>query len=156
MNKCISWLFSPTVRWLPRLILAAVFLAAGIPKLLHPHEFALAVFRYQMLPHSLVNLMAIYLPWMEMTAVAALLLPGRFRDAGVTLISGMLVMFTAAIAFNLWRGVDVSCGCFSVNPETGRIGTLSLLRNAALLLLCAWVWLGEWLPVLRNGSRGLS
>ena len=41
-----------------RVLIAAVFLAAGLPKILDPAGFSLSVFRYQMLPDDLINLMA--------------------------------------------------------------------------------------------------
>ena len=45
------------------------------------------------------------------------------------------------LAITMHRGIDVSCGCLSLNPEVGRVGWLSLLRNAVLILLTALaVW----------------
>ena len=45
-----------------RIVLAAVFLAACMPKILAPDQFALAIFRYQMVPHDAINLLALFLP----------------------------------------------------------------------------------------------
>ena len=41
--------------WLYRIALADVFLAAGLPKIAHPHDFARR-YRYQLLPYGLVNI----------------------------------------------------------------------------------------------------
>ena len=129
MKKWIALL----CRW----ALAAVFIAAALPKILSPHDFALVVFRYQMLPYPLVNLFALWLPWIELFAAIALLIAPRLRDAALFLIGGMLVVFTVAIGFNLYRGVDMACGCFSVNPTAHHMGALNLARNIGLLLLTA-------------------
>lgn len=117
-----------------RLIVAAVFLAAAVPKILAPHEFALAVFRYQMLPDSLINLMGIYLPWVELAAAIALLVP-KWSDAAAFILLGLLAVFTVAISVNLVRGVDMACGCFSVDPDAERMTWLNVARNVVLMIL---------------------
>ena len=84
-------------RWLIlllRLILAGFFLRACIPKIIDSHDFALAVFRYQMLPYNLVNIAAVFLPWTELVASLFLLFGKlRWRCAGLALITGMLLLF---------------------------------------------------------------
>ena len=120
------------ITWLCRIILAAVFLAACLPKIAHPHEFALAVYRYQMLPYSLVNLMAILLPWLELIAAIALLVP-RLSDGASVIIGTLLLVFTTAIAINLFRGINMACGCFSVDSDAETIGWWNVARNLALL-----------------------
>ena len=121
------------LRW----ALAAVFFAAALAKIASPHDFAVAVFRYQMLPYALVNVVALFLPWMELLCAVALVAAPRFRDAALTMILGMLLVFTAAIAFNLYRGIDTACGCFTVKPGARHMGWWNLGRNA-LLLLAGW------------------
>ena len=130
-------------RWMLSVILAAVFIFAALSKITAPQEFALSVFRYHILPHQLVNLVAIYLPWIELAAVTALLIPGRFRQAGVLILLGMLIGFTLAIGFNLLRGLDLACGCFSVQGDSGLIGFSSVLRNLFLIFVCCWLFMSQ-------------
>ena len=47
-----------------RVILGAVFIYASIDKIRNPEAFAKAVYNYQILPDSLINLTAIALPWL--------------------------------------------------------------------------------------------
>lgn len=115
-----------------RLVLAGVFLAAAVPKILSPHDFALAVFRYQILPDSLVNLMGIYLPWVELTAALALLVP-RWSDGAALVLFVLLAVFAVAISVNLVRGVDMACGCFTTDPDADRIGWINVVRNVVLM-----------------------
>ena len=51
---------------LVRLFVGGVFIYASIDKIMHPHGFAELVNNYHILPPYLVNLMAIFLPWLEM------------------------------------------------------------------------------------------
>ena len=118
-----------------RWILGLVFLVAAIPKIVAPHDFARVVFHYQMVPYPLVSLVGIYLPWLELVAALALLFVPRFRDAAAWILLGLLLVFTAAIAANLVRGIDIACGCFSVDPKTGHLGAWNLIRNGFLIAL---------------------
>ena len=126
--------------WLCRLALAAVFIIAGVPKILEPHEFAVAVFRYQMAPYAVINLVALILPWLELLAGLALLGVPRLRNAANLIITGLLLFFTVAISINLYRGIDIACGCFTVNAEAGHMGWWNILRNVSLLAACAILW----------------
>jgi len=132
----------PVIIHVLRLLVAAVFLVAAVPKIINPQEFALAVFRYQMAPYGMVNLIAILLPWVELVAALALVaprIPPAWRAGGSGILLVLLLAFTVAIALNIYRGVDIACGCFSVNPDIGKIGWLSMGRNAILILVTVWL-----------------
>ena len=120
-----------------RLFLAGLFIAAGLPKLLAPQAFALVVFRYHLLPDDLINTVALLLPWLEICAALALLLPA-WRPAGALWLAGLLGLATAAIALSLVRGLDIDCGCFTLRPGRSHIGLWSLARNGALIALTLW------------------
>ena len=121
-----------------RLILAAIFLLASIPKIIEPHEFAVAVFRYQLLPDAAVNLMAIFLPWIELVAAIAILIP-RTSAAAAAIFFGLLAVFTVAISIDLVRGINISCGCFTLNPDAGPIGWWEVARDLGFLALAGFV-----------------
>ena len=124
------------LRW----ILAAVFAAAAFPKIVQPAEFALAIYRYQLVPHAVINLMAVFLPWLELVCAVALVVGTRRRKGALLLVMALLLIFTAAISINLYRGIDIACGCFSVNATKGHLGWWSLLRNTTLLILTGLAW----------------
>ena len=73
-----------------RLILGGVFVFASIDKILHPAAFAEAVYNYQILPDSLINLTAIILPWMELV-LGSLLIIGIWMP-GTVLVSNLLLL----------------------------------------------------------------
>ncbi len=119
-------------------ILALVFLAAAVPKIADPAAFALAIYRYQLAPSAAINALAILFPWTELVAAIALLIGPRLRRGALLVLLILLAVFTAAISINLYRGVDIACGCFSVKASDGHLGALNLARNAALFALATW------------------
>ena len=122
-------------RWLLllcRLVLGVVFVYASIDKIQHPAAFAKQVYNYQMLSVTASNLFAVTLPWMELFAGLALIV-GVFKGESSLLLGTLLVIFVAAISLNLYRGVNLDCGCFST-AEGGRgIGMLTLAQDVGLL-----------------------
>lgn len=125
-----------------KLILAAIFLLASVPKIIAPHEFAIAVFRYQLLPDAAINLMAIFLPWVELVAAIAILIP-RTSAAAAAIFFGLLAVFTAAISIDLVRGIDISCGCFTLDADAGPIGWWEVVRDVGFLALAGFaLWAG--------------
>jgi uncharacterized membrane protein YphA (DoxX/SURF4 family) len=120
-----------------RLFLVALFLYAGLPKLLTPQDFALVVFRFHLVPDAAINVIALLLPWLEIFGAIALLLPS-WRAAGAALLSFMLLVATTAIIINLVRGLDIDCGCFTLKPGASPIGLWLIFRNLALLALTLW------------------
>jgi putative oxidoreductase len=129
-------------------LLAAVFFAAAVPKIVDPSGFADAVAHYRLLPRLLVHPAALYLPWLELIGALALAAGGAARRGAVRIVMSLLIVFTLAIAFNLARGLDVSCGCFSTSGGGARAGWGLGGRNLALLAAAARVWWSE-----RRGAR---
>jgi hypothetical protein len=71
----VSWLRN---RWLHRvlgLVLGGIFLYAAHAKVLDPRPLVTIIWNYRILPPGPVNLMAIYMPWMELLV-------------GITLVTG--------------------------------------------------------------------
>ena len=125
------------MRWLwllCRLAVGGIFIWASLDKLAHPAEFAKAIHHYRLLPYALLHPVALLLPAVEFVAGVALVVGWRRRGAAL-LCGAMLVIFMAAIATALVRGLDISCGCF--NTDGGHEVGLDLLwRDLLLLLAC--------------------
>ena len=137
----------PLFLWLARIAVAAVFLGACLAKIRDPELFALAVNRYRILPGEFVNLVALVLPWIELTAgLAVLAALARLRAAGALIIAGMLTVFTIAISLNMLRGIEASCGCFSTRADAAVSDGWNLVRNGALI----WLALAAFLDAFRR------
>ena len=120
------------------IVLAAVFAAAGILKILDPMSFAASIARLRLLPDWMVGATAIVLPWVELVAAGALFVPS-YRAAGIRLLLGLLVAFTTLLGLGLWIGSPDSCGCFGGlgflnRADVGMVRNLVLLGVAAFLL----------------------
>ncbi len=119
---------------LARLLLGAVFIAAGAGKLLHPHAFAAIVSNYQILPEQLVNGAAVILPWLE-TILGLLILFGFWLPGAISLADLLFLIFLAALVSAAARGIDIDCGCFSVKPTASPNFIWYLSRDLLFLLL---------------------
>jgi len=115
-----------------RLFLGAIFLYASIDKIIRPYHFAAAVEAYQLLPPFLVALTAAVLPWIEAVSAAALLVGWKPRSA-LLVLSALMVVFLAAIAVTMARGLDIDCGCGLLVERP--VGWLALAEDGFLLLL---------------------
>ena len=120
-----------------RLILGVIFIYASIDKIIHPAAFAEAIYNYQILPDSLINLTAIVLPWLELI-LGFFLIIGLFRAGSACMVTVLLVIFLGAMVFNLTRGLDIHCGCFSAGTDgTGNAPVVWYVFRDALFLLPA-------------------
>jgi uncharacterized membrane protein YphA (DoxX/SURF4 family) len=118
-----------------RLILASVFIFASIDKIIHPQDFAVVVYNQQILPDFLINIVAILLPWMELILGICLLI-NRWMNGGAVMVFLLMLAFISMISFNLYRGLDVACGCFS-STSTESMTLLTFLRDFLILGLSA-------------------
>ena len=117
--------------------LLGILLLSGFHKILHPAEFALAVYRFHLLPDFWVNIVALYLSWLEFICAICLLFIPRYRVAALTVVFLLFSAFTCGIIINLLRGTNFSCGCFSTSPLAKPMSWLSVARNGALMALVA-------------------
>lgn len=143
-NACTPSTWRPLAARIIALFIAAIFILAAYPKLQDPAAFAEAIYRYQLLPDGAVNLLGIYLPWLEAVTAIALVAGRRFRHGALLAVALMLCVFIAAMGINLYRGVNIACGCFSVGGGSESMSWLNIARNLGLLLLAAITW--RWSP----------
>ena len=124
-----------------RLAVGGIFIYASLDKLTHPAGFAQAIYHYRLLPLALLHPVALLLPMTELILGLGLVL-GVARRGSALLAALLTVVFMAAIAIALGRGLDISCGCF--HTEGGHAVGLSLLaRDVVLLALCMPPWLAR-------------
>ena len=121
-----------------RFILGGVFVYASFDKILHPAAFAEAVYNYQILPDGLINLTAIVLPCLEL--VLGIFLIINFWMPGTVLMSNLLLMtFIGALLFNMARGLNINCGCFSTTAVESSMNVLTVLRDASFLAISGYL-----------------
>ena len=135
MKRDTTW--TAAVSWLAcflGLALGGAFFYAGLQKRLEPYQFAEAILAYDLLPQSLVGLVAAILPWVEIAsgfflALGYLLeIPGRLlrgmglasgdrlvggikRRSCLLLIILQLGLILVVLFITLARGLKIDCGC---------------------------------------------
>jgi len=124
---------------LSRLFLGGVFVWASFDKILHPMSFAVVIKDYQLLPESLINLFAVTLPWIEIF-LGVLLISGAWLQGAVLLVNFLLVVFTGALAFNMARGLDVHCGCFTSAKTGTPMMTWYLIRDVIFISIGVYMF----------------
>jgi len=117
-----------------RIILGAIFIYASSEKILNPHQFAYAISNYKLLPLELINFFALFLPWLE-AVVGIFLIFGLFEWVSLTIYNVLMIVFMAAIAISLARGLNIGCGCFTSDPNAEKMTWLTLLRDSSILVL---------------------
>jgi uncharacterized membrane protein YphA (DoxX/SURF4 family) len=112
-----------------RILVGGVFIVAGLAKLKAPSsQFVRAILGYELLPPTAAQIMAKTLPWLEV-GVGLLLWAGLWSQYAAMLGAVLLLAFSGAVAFSLWRGKEHECGCFqSRAPVQWRL----VYRNVAL------------------------
>jgi thiol-disulfide isomerase/thioredoxin/uncharacterized membrane protein YphA (DoxX/SURF4 family) len=119
-----------------RLILAAVFLVAGIGKLADVPGSRRAVASFGV-PEPLAAPIGLFLPLAEL-AVAVALLPIAAAPWGALAALVLLLAFVAGISLNLARGRTPDCHCFG-QIYSEPVGAGTLIRNGALALLALFL-----------------
>jgi uncharacterized membrane protein YphA (DoxX/SURF4 family) len=111
--------------------LAVVFLLSGLAKLPRRSEFTQAVRNYRLVPDRVGELIGKTLPAVEVAAGALLALGLGVRPVAI-LLALFLVVFSGAVAVNLFRGRTIDCGCFGPVAES-RITWWTVARNLVLI-----------------------
>jgi putative oxidoreductase len=116
------------VEWILRIFLGGVFIYAALTKIGHTREFGEIITHYQILPEHWTLPIAIWLPWVELTAGLGIL-SGWWKLGAATVITTLLFIFTAALSLSLIRGIDINCGCFSTGSTAHLPILVDLLRD---------------------------
>ncbi|MDH3252943.1 MAG: DoxX family membrane protein [Ignavibacteria bacterium] len=137
-----------------RVVVGFLFIAASIDKISSPDAFAEAIGNYRIIPAVAVLPAATVLPWIELLCGLALVL-GFWTRGSALLISVLLVAFTFAVISALVRGLDISCGCFTLDPTAQRVGWSKIGENMLLLgATCAVLFVKNDQSFLSFPSRG--
>ena len=119
---------------LVRVFLGGLFIIASLDKIADPAAFATSILNYKIVGQTLAMLIATILPSLELLCGISLIL-GLYPRTSALLITIMLVGFTILIISALLRGLDISCGCFTQDPNVSKIGYMKILENVGMIML---------------------
>ena len=142
------------INWILRLVVGGAFVVAGVLKIADPTTFATAVSNYGLVPHELINLVAILIPWIEIVA-GSFVLAGIWLRAAALVITTLTIMFAIVIVSALAQGLNIECGCFGTIGGK-HIGLANLAIDATLFCLAAllaWRMKDGTRQVIFQGSR---
>lgn len=96
---------------LARWLLGSLLIWAGALKIGHPAELASAIAGFRLLPAGIVAPLAVILPYFEVL-LGLYLVAGLFTRVAGWLAAAQFVVYAAAIASAVLRGIPANCGCF--------------------------------------------
>ncbi len=98
------------------------------------HGAPIAVRSYDILPISITNLFALVLAWAEFCTGVLLILGVFTRQAAGGLLL-MLVMFVAALAAVVARGMAIDCGCFTSDGGSS-VNIVLIIKDILMAVAC--------------------
>ncbi|MBK9332243.1 MAG: DoxX family membrane protein [Ignavibacteria bacterium] len=119
-----------------RLILGGVFIYASLDKLYNQEEFSRAIYNYKLFPEILINIFAIVVPYMEIIC-GILIITGIYLRGSSLIITLMLFFFIIALTQAYIRGLDISCGCFSLETVSNKSDILQRIIEDILLIIAS-------------------
>jgi len=133
-----SILTNPILMFLVRISLGGIFVISSLDKLADPGAFTMSILNYKIVGTLLATTTATILPSLELLCGLSLIL-GLYPRTSTLLITLMLIVFTVLIISALLRGLDISCGCFSQDPNVNKIGYSKILENIGMILMGVWL-----------------
>lgn len=121
-----------------RFYIGGLFIYASMYKINYTAEFAETIVSYQMAPYWSVNIIAVFLPWVELISGILMILGIRVKSVSLIILFLML-LFTLGIGVNLLRDAPISCGCFHSLEDD--ISWQTLFRDIFWCILVIHVYL---------------
>src|SRR6266478_8496475 len=140
----ISYQPSATRRFVWRIvdvIVAGIFIYAGVIKVLDPVQFANDIDNYKILPWPISVGLAFYLPWLEIFCGFALIVRLFYRGA-LSILTALILVFTLATIAAKIRGLDITCGCFGHASQNWSFPA-HLATNLAILTSLVVLWISS-------------
>ena len=131
----------PTILLLARLVLAAVFVVAGLAKLVDRDGSRRALIEFGV-PPLLALPFGVLLPVAELIVAVGLIPRATASWAAVGALA-LLALFCVGIAANLMRGREPDCHCFG-QLHSAPAGRQTLVRNSLLAIVAGFVVLEGW------------
>lgn len=129
-----------------RIYIGSVFIYASLYKIVDPNSFALTVASYQILPHAMVNIFALILPWIEI--VTGFMIVAGFRvKASSFLILLMMMLFLTALIIALSKGIDMACGCFASSELEDAISMKTIFRDLFWIMIGLYIFITDKFPL---------
>jgi uncharacterized membrane protein YphA (DoxX/SURF4 family) len=121
-----------------RIVLGMVFVYASWDKIIDPAAFGDIIANYQIVSADMGTFTALFLPWLELVCGICLII-NRWPRGSALIVTGLMVVFMAALGYNIYRGIDVNCGCFTLTEKAPGSMWLYLVRDILFLAMAVVV-----------------
>lgn len=139
-----------------RLIIGGLFVYASLNKLFNQEAFAKAIYNYKLLPGEVVNILAIVLPYIEFFSAVFLIL-GIYKKGSSFLIGAMLIIFIIALTRAYVLGLDISCGCFSLETVSEKSDiSQRIVEDILMLIACGLIFFNSDKKNLTNNNKEIQ
>jgi uncharacterized membrane protein YphA (DoxX/SURF4 family) len=122
-----------------RILVGALFLAAGALKVGHFNDLAAAIAGFRILPEGVIAPLAVLLPFFEI-GLGLYLILGLFTRTAAIVAALQFALYAAAIASAVIRHIPANCGCFGPQDQAPADWPHVAvdLALAAICVLLAW------------------
>ncbi|PYT07943.1 MAG: hypothetical protein DMF60_06045 [Acidobacteria bacterium] len=120
-----------------RIAIGLLLIGAGIAKLMSPLAFLAALKAADWLPNTLLSLLLIGVPVVEVALGFVLLIGWKVRTTAIGSFI-LIALFTVFLLIETARGNNTNCGCFGESNGLMVLlttGSGALIRNGLLLLM---------------------
>lgn len=121
--------------------MGGVFIYAGILKIIDPEGFSFDIENYRIVPRIFINLIAIYLPYLEVITGLIIIFSPR-RGGALIILNVLILFFLFGIIQAILRGLDIECGCFG--DASREIGIRVLAEDLILLIVGIMLFVREF------------
>jgi uncharacterized membrane protein YphA (DoxX/SURF4 family) len=94
-----------------RVLIGALFIAAGATKVGHFNDLAAAIAGFRILLPAIIGPLAVGLPFFEI-GLGLYMVAGLFTRSAAAVGAALLTIYAAAIASAVIRHIPANCGCF--------------------------------------------
>jgi len=123
-----------------RFVLGAIFIYASCAKILDPAAFARIIANYQVVSADAGRHIALFLPYLELVCGVCLVI-NRWPRGAALIVATLLLVFMAALGYNIYRGIDVHCGCFTLTEKATGNMWFSLIRDVIFFAMAVGMML---------------
>jgi uncharacterized membrane protein YphA (DoxX/SURF4 family) len=135
-----------------RVALGAIFIVAGGAKIGQAAYFAAQIAGFRLVPQVVIAPIALALPFLEVL-LGVYLVIGLFTRWAAWIAAVLLLIFDAAIASAVVRGMTIDCGCFG--PSDATMTTWGEVARDAIFVVLAVV-VAVWGPGMLALDRRIS
>ncbi|MDZ4722386.1 MAG: MauE/DoxX family redox-associated membrane protein [candidate division Zixibacteria bacterium] len=116
-----------------RLLIGGIFIYSSIYKIVEPGAFAKSIWFYHLVLGNTINVMALILPWLELFLGLGLIF-GIWYRGSVLWANLLTLVFIAALASAIQRGLSIDCGCFKASKAATGSAWKALLFDFGMIL----------------------